>query len=118
MRSPFRKICTPAFGDEQALAGDKWAVDLYRHIAADIGNIWGSNLNQCPLITRIVYMGSFLERAMRIDCFRKELRKAMLARSMFPDHKNVKIREVAAPSHKGQSLGPLLGAAGICKGRR
>jgi len=104
-----------AFADQQAGADQEWAVELYGQIAADIGDIWGSDLNQCPLIERIVYMGSFLEHAMSIQSFEQRVRTAMLARSMFPAHEGVQILKVAAPSLEGQSLGPLLGAASICK---
>ena len=107
-----------AFADQQVEAGEKWAVHLYKQIATDIGNIWGSNLNQCPLFERIVYMGSFLEHAMSIKSFAKQVRKAMHARSMFPDHKKVEIRKVAALSAEGRSYGPLLGAASIWKSMR
>ncbi len=112
-----------AFTDQEALKGTPWAVKFYTDIASDIGNVWGSNLNNCPNITDIVYMGSFLQRAMKIEFFRQQVREAMLARSMFPkQHANVGIQEVAAPRRaalfekgEGESLGPLYGAASIWK---
>ncbi|MFH1444544.1 MAG: ROK family protein [Candidatus Peregrinibacteria bacterium] len=106
-----------AFADQQALENVQWAVEFYTEIAHDIGNIWGSNLNNCPLMTDIVYMGSFLVRAMQIEFFRQQIREAMLTRTMFPEqHANVKIQEVSAPRlASGESLGPIYGAASIWK---
>lgn len=103
-----------AFADDQANAGVKWAVNFYTKIAEQLGQIWGGNLNNIPNITHISYMGSFLIRAMRIECFRKSLHDAMIQTSQFPEqHKKVNIAEVSAPMHKGQPLAPLLGSARI-----
>ena len=106
-----------AFTDREALAGTPWAVDFYTKIATNIGDVWGTNLNQCPPMERIAYMGSFMERAMRIQLFREQVRRAMLERSMFPDlHEKVEIVEVSAPKlATGESLGPLYGAASLWK---
>ncbi|MBU0767161.1 ROK family protein [Patescibacteria group bacterium] len=81
-----------AFADQQAKAGEEWAVNLYTNTAKAIGNIWGSNLNNCPLITDIVIQGSFIEYSMQIEFFRQQVREAMIARSMNPQkHENVNI---------------------------
>lgn len=106
-----------AFTDQEAMKGTPWAVKFYTDVARDIGNVWGSNLNNCPEITDIVYMGSFLERAMKIEFVRQQVREAMLARSMFrKKHANVTIERVSAPRlPTGESLGPLYGAASIWK---
>ncbi|MDD5041518.1 MAG: ROK family protein [Candidatus Peribacteraceae bacterium] len=106
-----------AFADQESMKGTEWAVNFYTGIARDIGDIWGSNLNNCPLMTDIVFMGSFLERAMKIEFFRQQVREAMLARSMFSQqHANVGIYEVSAPRlPSGESLGPLYGAASVWK---
>ncbi|MEK7218442.1 MAG: ROK family protein [Patescibacteria group bacterium] len=105
------------FADEEAAKGTAWAAEYYLALAGIIGNMWGSNLNNCHLFTHIVYQGSFLESAMNIQSFRDEVRRSMLARSMFQDeHENVKIMEVQAPHlPNGEALGPLYGAASIWK---
>jgi len=104
-----------AFSDQEAKRGTPWAVDLYTNIAETIGRIWGSKLNLCPPITDIVYQGSFLECAMCIDFFRRKVRDAMLAQSMFQEmHATVSMRPVAAPKLPGgEPLGPIYGAAHV-----
>lgn len=103
-----------AFADAEAENGAAWAVDFYTKVATDIGDIWGSNLNTCPEFTHISYMGSFLLKAMRVEAFRQTVRKALINRSMFPQHKDLVLAEVSAPLHEsGQPLGPLYGAARI-----
>jgi predicted NBD/HSP70 family sugar kinase len=106
-----------AFADREAIAGKTWAVELYTNVARGIGNIWGSDLNNCPPIERIVYMGSFLERAMEIEFFRQQVRAAMIERSMFfKQHQKVEIVGLGAPRlATGEPLGPLYGAANIWK---
>lgn len=106
-----------SFADQEAAKGTPWAVEFYTKVANEIGNIWGSKLNLCPPITDIVYQGSFIECAMRIDFFQQEVRRAMLARSMLPkQHVQVRIQQVAAPTLKGgEPLGPIYGAASIWK---
>jgi len=105
------------FSDHEAAKGTEWAVELYTELANTIGRIWGSKLNLCPPITDIVYQGSFIECAMRINFFREEVRRAMLAQSMFSEmHAKIPMREVSAPKLPGgEPLGPLYGAANVWK---
>lgn len=118
------QICIPEdqwgspseFADEEAKKGTPWAEEFYTGVAHEIGDIWGSKLNLCPPVTDIVYQGTFLECAMRIEFFAQEVRRTMIARSMLPTHHaQVQIQQVSAPTLNGKPLGPLYGAASIWK---
>lgn len=97
-----------AFADELASLGTSWARKLYEATAAGIGQIWGSQLNLCPRMEKIVYMGTFGLRALALPFFRDRVREALCERSLFRDlHERIPIVPAEAPH------GPLLGAARI-----
>lgn len=104
-----------AFADGKVASGEIWAVDLYGQIADTIGQVWGSNLNVCPPMEKIAYMGSFLDRAMEIEFFRNRVRESLMRRTMFrSQHEGIPIVKVSAPHTKeGIALGPLYGVAKI-----
>jgi predicted NBD/HSP70 family sugar kinase len=103
------------FVENRARKGDCWAQHFLREVAGGIGNIWGSRLNLCPPIERIVYMGSVIEGFMSLDFFAERLREVMLARSMFPaQHARVELVKAQGPrDNANQLLSPLLGAARV-----
>lgn len=97
-----------AFADQEAAAGKNWAVALYSDVARGIGEIWGSRLNLCPPVEKIVYMGTFAQRTMALPFFAAIVRRVMLERSLFRDqHEGISIVSASAPH------GPLYGAAKI-----
>lgn len=97
-----------AFADVEYREGTVWARRLYDSAAMAIGDIWGSRLNLCPPIEKIVYMGTFAERFFALPATLERTRLQMLDRSLFrDDHAKIQI-EPSTASH-----GALLGAARI-----
>lgn len=111
--------CT--FADAQVRAGTPWAALLYKDVARGIGEIWGSRLNLCPTVEKIVYMGTFITRAMALPFFRETVQQAFHSRTLFPErHAAVEItpsrvpqRSLQNPGDKEHPLGALYGAAWI-----
>jgi hypothetical protein len=98
-----------AFADELARTDPtSWAHDLYKETAMMIGDIWGSRLNLCPLVEKIVYMGTFAQRFFGFEEFKTLVHLTIIERSMFRDfHRKIQIIPSTA------SHGALLGAARI-----
>lgn len=97
-----------AFADEEYRQHEPWARLLYHGVAEAIGEIWGSRLNLCPLVEKIVYTGTFAERFFAIPDVLGLVRARMTERFLFQDqHETVPITRAEAPR------GVLLGAARI-----
>lgn len=97
-----------AFADAEFRRHEPWARLLYHYVASGIGEIWGSRLNLCPLIQKIVYQGTFAERLLALAGVMDLVRGRILERSLFPDqHEKIPIQRATAQH------GALLGAARV-----
>ncbi len=97
-----------AFADAEYWQHAPWARLLYHDVAKAIGEIWGSRLNLCPPVEKIVYTGTFAEHFFALPDILDIVRARMIERSLFQDqHEIVPITCAEAPR------GALLGAARI-----
>ncbi len=97
-----------ALSDEAVRRGERWATELYRHIAEGIGRAWAYRLNLIPRIEKIAYQGGFLLPAMELPLFRDTIRATIRTWTLFPDLHNEIPIERAQAAHGG-----LIGAAEI-----